>query len=196
MNDGTDQDTLRLKRMLEEITAADSPAASDAESASLREAWLAFGRLVDAADASLPAMPAAMPDLAALARRKPRRGRWISLIAAIAALLLAAVTLGWLVPGGVVTPSPGIVGVAPAPGSSDVASAGNTPVAAGVAEPAQPKAATAASSTWDDPLETQIAAVSEQIRSVEQNWQRGVDDADLVLYRIDEVTESLQDDKL
>ena len=60
----------------------------------------------------------------------------------------------------------------------------------------QPKTATATTSTWDDPLETQIASVSQQISNVEQNWQHRVDDVDLVQYRIDAVSESLQDDKL
>ena len=63
MNDSTNQDIARLKQMLEEVTAADAVIApdaggteGDAESASLREAWLAFGQVIRAADASLPAM--------------------------------------------------------------------------------------------------------------------------------------------
>ena len=48
----------------------------------------------------------------------------------------------------------------------------------------------------DDPLETQIASVSQQINNVAQNWQHRVDDVDLVQYRIDEVTDSLQNDAL
>lgn len=50
--------------------------------------------------------------------------------------------------------------------------------------------------TWEDSLETQIASVSRQISSVEQNWQHRVDDLDLVQYRIDEVSDSLQNDTL
>ena len=60
----------------------------------------------------------------------------------------------------------------------------------------QPNAGTAKTSTWDDPLETQIASVSQQIRNVEQNWQHRVDDVDLVQYRIDEVADALQNDPL
>ena len=88
MNDSmTNQDNQRLKQMLEEVTAADTSvrqclrtsrerpmrrvSARDAEGASLREAWLAFGRLIRAADASLPAVH----DMAAFACAlpKPRR---------------------------------------------------------------------------------------------------------------------------
>ncbi len=104
MNDSTDQDTLRLKQMLEEVTAADATnsasrtsAVHNAETASLREAWLAFDQLIRAADASLPTMTKIT---AAIAPRKPRRSRgngswWAGLMAATAAALLVAVALGW-----------------------------------------------------------------------------------------------------
>jgi hypothetical protein len=52
------------------------------------------------------------------------------------------------------------------------------------------------SGAWDDPLETQIASVSQQIRDVEQNWRRRADDLDLVQYRIDKASDSMQDDPL
>ena len=88
MNDSTSQSIQRLKQMLEEVTAADTSAAGntvsaghstseshDAETASLREAWLAFGQLIRAADASLAAMPnVATPP------PKPRRSRWLGLV--------------------------------------------------------------------------------------------------------------------
>ena len=78
---------------------------SDAEGVSLRKAWLAFGQLIRAADASLPAMPDVLPaelnrtpvGVPALAGnpRKPSRSRWLGLIAAAAAALLVAATCGW-----------------------------------------------------------------------------------------------------
>ena len=99
MNGATSEDAQRLKQMLEEATAADAsvaghatPAAGNAESAALREAWLAFGQLIRAADAALPAMPNLA---AAVAARKPRRGRLFGLMAAAAAALLVAVACGW-----------------------------------------------------------------------------------------------------
>ena len=60
----------------------------------------------------------------------------------------------------------------------------------------QAKALAAKTAAWDDPLETQIAAVSRQIGNVQQNWQHRVDDVDLVQYRIDAVADSLQNDTL
>ena len=65
----------------------------------------------------------------------------------------------------------------------------------GSRQPSSPGRA-AKASTWDDPLDTQIATVSQEIRDVQQNWQHGVDDVDLVRYRIDEVSDSLQNDSL
>ena len=108
MNDSTNQETLRLKQLLEEVTAADTPSAGDAaqrpdtaevrdaEGESLREAWLAFAQLIRAADASLPAIALATPQMATpLGPQKLHRRRWLALIAAAAAMLLVAVTFGW-----------------------------------------------------------------------------------------------------
>ena len=38
--------------------------------------------------------------------------------------------------------------------------------------------------------------MSQQISNVDTDWQHRVDEVDLVQYRIDEVTDSLQNDKL
>ncbi len=212
MNESTDQDTLRLKQMLEEVTAADTPVAGhapagpcDAEGASLREAWLAFGRLIRAADDSLPAMPNVLPagpsTATPIAPLKSRRSRWLRPIAAAAAALLVAVTFGWWIgrdgKQDISGPSLAQTGkpeqATPQPEKlSPQAAVARTETAAN--KPA--KAGAAKTSTWDDPLETQIAAVSQQIRNVQQNWQHRVDDVDLVQYRIDEVADSLQDDTL
>ncbi len=220
MNDSTSQSIQRLKQMLENATAADTSAAGntvsaghstseshDAETASLREAWLAFGQLIRAADASL----AAMPNIAT-PPPKPRRSRWLGLVAAAAAALLVAVTFGWCIgrnakpdnrePSLVQratparpNPQPENKTASPAPAvKQDLLQ--TAVVRAEKATNEQPKTATATTSTWDDPLETQIASVSQQISNVEQNWQHRVDDVDLVQYRIDAVSESLQDDKL
>ena len=209
MNDSTNPDTQRLKQMLEEATAADASVAGDtasaghsasechdAETASLREAWLAFGQLIRAADASL----AVMPNIATpIVPKKSRRSRWLGLIVAAAAALLVAVSFGWWI-------GRGLKQGAREPSLAQTVTPGQaTPQAEKVATE-QPKTGTTktpntatpntATSTWDDPLETQIASVSQQISNVEQNWQHRVDDVDLVQYRIDDVTDSLQNDKL
>jgi hypothetical protein len=153
-----------------------------------------------------------------LVPQKPRRMRRLVAIAASAAALLVTISFGWWISherdqgnGGPPLaqtavpeqtkrlPSPpisvqksvgegGIVPLHPAP----VPQAGERRIATNN----RAKPGTTASSTWDDPLETQIASVSQQISNVEQNWQHRVDDVDLVQYRIDEVSDALQNDAL
>ncbi len=245
MNDSTNQETLRLKRLLEEVTAADTPAGDaaaqcpdaarvrDVEGESLRQTWLAFSQLIRAADASLPAMaPVVLPMAAPLRPQKSRPSRWVALIAAAAAILLVAVTFGWLTGGAGVSPVNRGAAVSPAKDSSETPSPTNntnlakqdrrestTPTeiattgqpttgqpttgqpttgqpTTGQPTAEQPRAVAAKASTWDDPLDTQIVTVSQEIRDVQQNWERGVDDVDLVRYRMDEVSDSLQNDSL
>jgi hypothetical protein len=203
MNDAANQDTLRLKQMLEEVTGdAETvtgnategvPRSGDVETASLRETWLALGQLIRAADASLPPLP----DMAApIVPQKRGRSRWLGLIAATAAALLLAVTYGWLARGPGVPPANDGIGTSPSNGGSEEATESGPPTPTALVKQEQPKPAAARISTWDDPLETQIAVVSQQIRAVEQDWRRGLDDVDLVRYRIDEVSDTLQSDKL
>jgi hypothetical protein len=145
--------------------------------------------------------------------KSPRR-RWLGLIAAAAAMLLCAVCFGWWIvrdlmhqnrQGG--NPEPAVVNNAqpehPQPQTVkqdlpnpavDVASkpinkSANAATATNVA-------ATATTTTWDDPLETQIVAVSHQIRNVEQRWQHRTDDVDVVQYSIDRMSDSVQNDEL
>jgi hypothetical protein len=223
MNDPNNQEIARLARMLEEVSSADPHAMSEpgnAEAASLREAWLAFAQLVRAADDSLPETPAsmlmAMPATAAVPAQKPRRR--FGLIAAVAAALLVAVSLGWWIargnwphrdrgnepslaqtttPG---SPTPQVINQdspKPAVAMAPKASAEKTVATKSANKSANADTVTkAATSAWEDPLETQISSVSQQIRDVEQNWQRRADDLDVVQYKIDEVTNAVQNDEL
>ena len=54
----------------------------------------------------------------------------------------------------------------------------------------------AKTSTWDDSIDEEITSVSQQIESVRQTWRHGVDDVDLVQYRVDEVSAGLTKDAL
>jgi hypothetical protein len=86
-------ETKNLQRQLEEATAAaDAVDASlDAETASLRESWLAFGELLDTA--SGPTIEP--PEMPRLPRRAvvPRRWLALSAAAALVASLLIAISL-------------------------------------------------------------------------------------------------------
>ena len=210
MNDSNDQRTMRLKQMLEDATATDRPISGDPEAASLRDAWLAFSQLAAAADDSLPAPPAIMPSITT---PKPRRVQWAGLIAAAAAGLLLAITCGWWFardaeqansngsngePSFAAKPAP--EKAAPQVVKQDspkmaIVQTEKTPDKV-VTSRAAVKIAAKKSAAWDDPLDTQITSVSQEFSDVEENWQHRVDDVDLVQYRIDEVSSSLQNDAL
>lgn len=204
MNDENDRETLRLQQMLESVTAADASVAGDVETASLREAWLAFGQLAEAADASLPPPPNLMTSIVP---QKGGRIRWPALLAATAAALLVAVTCGWWISrdgkqqgGHESDHAPSLAENAAPQQTARQATKQDLPeppVARAERTPgAKSTAGKAATATWDDPLETQIASVSQQISNLEQNWQHHMDDVDLVQYRIDEMSDSLQSDTL
>src|SRR5206468_3356253 len=148
-----------------------------AEAASLREAWLAFGQLVRAADASLPAMPdIAVPDretpeiAAAILPRKRRRNRWVGLLAATSAALLVAITLGWWIgrdrkqhdnqPSLAHNNAPehakpqAVKQDPPQSALAREANATKQPAKAGAIDKSNTVKSTIKSSTWDDPLES------------------------------------------
>ena len=147
-----------------------------------------------------------------LVPQTPRRMRRLVAIAASAAALLVMVTFGWWIsherkqgndgPSLAQTAVPEQTKLLPSPPSSVQKSVGEAGIVSSrpapvpqagerrIATNKATKPGTTASSTWDDPLETQIASMSQQISNVEQNWQHRVDDVDLVQYRIDEVSDA------
>jgi hypothetical protein len=125
--------------------------------------------------------------------------------AAAAALIVALGLSWWLTRGGQRNPNgaPAFVHQDVKPNQSQQGApqqvVRNVPVPVVVQnESIKPKQATAAAKTsaWDDPIETQITAVSQQVDSVRQTWQHRVDDFDLVQYRIDDVSAGLSKDAL
>ncbi len=199
-----DENTDRLQRLLEEVTAEGThPASRDAE-AGLREAWLAFGRLLEAADQaqgenwSLEAITPKDP-------RKPasHRQRYLRTIAALAAALCVAVGVNWWLAhvgpqGNPQAPMAHTEGQGAHPQPNEPAPpAPNRVIAVQKNMTTPPKAGSAANATtWDDSLDTQITSVSQQIESVQLAWQHRVDDLDLVQYRIDEFSTGLTNDAL
>lgn len=142
----------KLQRQLEQATAADCPpeVPLDAETASMREGWLALGQLLEAAQ---PA-PDEPPKLRPIPRRTART-RWrLAGIAGLAASLVIGVTLGWslIVLRHSGSPSPPRGGVA----SQDMK---------------QPDEL-----NWDDSLDQQIAQAGRQLISIQQDWYH-LDDA-------------------
>jgi len=225
MNDSNDEGILRLKQMLEEATAVDPSVTesadaaqeadlepADGEAAALRKTWQSFEQLIVAADASLPetlnvlledrlkTYPTA-PKTTLNALETPRHNRWIGPLAASAAALLIAVALGgWIIRNGLHGVSrQAAISVAPDADSQIVPRSSTVVPAAppSVTKREPPKAtSTPKTSPWDDPPETQIAFLSQQISNVQQNWLHRVDDVDLVQFRIDEMTDLLQSDAI
>ena len=222
MNEPMNEETRRLKQMLEAATAADRRNTERRRGRSLQRCGnrlaprglVGLGQLICAADAAMPEVHIAEPDGATpIARRKPRGSRLPGLLAATAAALLVAVTFGWWIGrdgrqenSNGSNPEPSLAQTPAPEHAKPQAMRRGLPqtTVAGTENAADKKAnadkkvnnVAATTSTWDDPLETQIASVSQEISDVEQNWQHRVDDVDLVQYRIDEVSASLQNDTL
>jgi len=199
-----DEDTERLQRLLEEVTAERTHRAPRDAEAGLREAWLAFGRLLEAADQA----QGENWDLEGITPKEPRkqtshRERYLRTIAALAAALCVAVGVSWWLAhrAAQVNPQAPIVHSegqhAQRLPNEPVPPVPNRIIAVQKNITTPPHVSSAANTTaWDDSLDTQITSVSQQIESVQVAWQHRVDDLDLVQYRIDEFSTGLTDDAL
>ena len=147
----------KLQRQLEEATAANdianddiandaANASLDAETASLRETWLAFGELLDTANP-----PSDEPiELPQVSRRKSS-ARWLAAAAMLAASLLVAVTLVW---------------ISTEPNQIAKPDKKETP------QVEQPKAIAVVADEllWDDTIDEQLAQAGQNIVQVQQDW--------------------------
>ena len=182
----------KLRRRLEQATAAELPAAElpaaellDAETASLREGWIALGQLLETAH-PVTEQPLDLP------HPMPRRAaaRWKPAAAAIlAASLLVAATLAW---SWMQTKGSG--------GSSQMAEkeskavlpvAKTTPV-----EPDIEPVPDLNDLRWDDSFDEQLAMVGEDVIRVQEDWY-GLDDAfGPVQAGLEQVAEDIESDSL
>ena len=153
-----------LERRLAAATAPECPAhlLSDAETAALREGWLALGELLEAAQPML--------DQPVRLRQPPNRrvpvGWRLAGAAALAASVLLGMTLAWQLTrgsrgGGTSSPSEGLAVAAEEP---------NAPSEQPRTIPTEDELA------WDDPLDEQIALAGQQILGLQQGWDY-LDDA-------------------
>jgi hypothetical protein len=217
MPEKDDEDMDRLQRALEDATARDDrdagrAASDDRDTAAMRETWLAFGRLLEAAEV------AEGPWKKTIAREpKLLRRRYLVALTTVAAAVCLTLAIGWWLAADrrssnhdtpvVRSTEPQQVQPQAAKGSAAIAvqtPARHAPLIVRndatpiVKKPAIQKqsAGAACSSVWDAAIETQITAVSQQIDAVQQTWQHRVDDVDLVQYHIDEVSAGLANDPL
>ena len=158
MNESTEQ----LLAKLEQATAPETPEPLGDETATLRESWLALGKLLDAADlesAQLPARP----------QRTRRAGLPPGFIAALAASLLVALAAWAILKRGSNLIEP----------KQEVAVPTELPAPAlDITEVAEAPRADESDDavdefSWDDSFDEQLAATSQAIRSVQADWTGG-----------------------
>ena len=178
----------KLQRQLEQATAGenrpDTPL--DAETASMREAWLALGQLLEAAQ---PAV-----DEPLRLRPMPRRAvhtRWrLAGMAALAAGLVVAVTLAWKFVG---TNRP--VGPVPSGGELAAASNGKPALVAAQSEQSENKPADDGLD-WNGSLDEQLALAGQEIVRVEQDWYQLDDAVGPILRGIEQMEKDIEDNVL
>jgi hypothetical protein len=187
-----------LQRSLERATASgntpgdgDSPAdALDPETASLREAWLAFGQMLESATPHTVTSPLLLGEGTGVRAARSRtfvHRRSLPKIALLAASILVVVAATWIVGNALrQTGSGAAPEKAVAVKGSDVPSHRTrvqTPVAAD--EP-----------QWDDSLDEQFAQVGWQMLCIRQNRLFRTDAFGMVEYHVEQLSEAIQADKL
>lgn len=196
MNDSTE----KLIRDLEAVTGEGDPPEGDLDShvASLREGWLSFGRLMDAAQAALPEPAQAWP-IAPPARRP--RWRAAALIAVAASLLVAAtaaLAVRAMKTRDAVDPSGGTIA---ANQPESVPEPPNPPVKVDVvpgaiAKSAKEPAAPAADLQWDDSLDDAITSAGQSLVRIERDWTSTGGRLDEVHQEIQQMQKEIQDGTL
>ena len=173
-----------LQRRLTAATARECPEhlLSDAETAALREGWLALGGLLEVAQPTL--------DEPVRLRQPPERRphvRWrLAGAAAVAASVLLGITLAWQWAKG----NRGVGTSSPPEG-----------LAAGVEESDGPwerlrPMPTEAELAWDDPLDDQIASAAQQIAHLQQDWDYLDDVFGPVYHGLEEMENELDESTL
>ena len=174
----------KLQQQLERATAAECPsdAAQDAETASLREGWVALGQLLEAAHSGFaePLRLAEPPERASRIRFR------LAMAAAAAASLLVGVTLAWKLsgngePSGLSRPSQAIA----------------VNVERSVAGPEQARRVpTSNGLEWDDSLDQQIALAAQEVVRIQQDWNHLGDAFSTVHRGLEEMEEDLDQSPL
>ena len=173
-----------LYRRLTAATAPDCPAhlLADAETAALREGWLALGELLEAAQ---PTLDGPVAIIEPPQRRMPVRWSLVA-AAAVAASVLLGMMLVWQLGegnrrGGTSSPSGELArGVE----ESDAPS-----------EPLRPMP-TEDELAWDDPLDDQIASAGQQIVHLQQDWDSLDDVFGPVYHGLEEMEDELDESTL
>jgi hypothetical protein len=185
-----------LERQLEQATARPDSSGGplDPQTASLREAWLAFGQLLDAAQpasgkGTVPFSSDENRDSPPRIQPVPwparhRRAWLVPAAVGVAASLLVAVTIAWMTRGGgdsQSNPNRGTATLAGAPG----------PTQPGATVP-QPGVASQTELAWDDTLDKQIVLTGEAVLGAQEDWSVLADAANSVRYGIHQIQKDVQ----
>jgi hypothetical protein len=182
-----------LQRLLERATAAADASEndSDPEAASLREGWIAFGRLLEATQAPVEMSIDSRPVL------PPKRpyGRFWPAAGLLAASLLVCAVAMWRLQTASRTEnaSPSLAQTA----STTVARA--TPATVAHSAPVkkeQKPVASADEPQWDDSFDEQVAQVGQQMTDVQQNAYAWTDTSGAVQSKIEQIQKDFNDNGL
>ena len=163
----------------------------DADSKSLREAWLAFGQLLEAAqppDGASLCDGVPLCDSVPLLRRSGAAKKYGLVAAALAASLLVGLTVYWLWGG---QSAPQCI----CPADNNVAVVKGAKVNRLTAGPS-PVASPANDLRWDDTLDQQIADAGQNVALAQSDLAHAFDTADLVRYRLRQAQQDIEKNKL
>jgi len=184
------EDPNKLRSQLEHATAADgSPESLDAETASLREAWLALGELIEAAEREWKEpLEWRLPP----SRWKERRWK-VAGVAALAASLLIGLTVAWsLVRNGDSNGTTATPGETAPPREETLPAPGLNGPKLVVDEPTPVD-----EFDWDnDPLDEQLAWFGQEIVSVQQDWDSLNNAFEPLWNGLEQMAEDLDDETL
>ena len=185
-------DLEKMLRSLEEATApGDAPAVPlDPETASLREAWLAFGEILEAAQPPIPGsilLSEAGPGLKAVIRpTRPRRRHLVASGLIAASLLIAAATF-WTLRDANRQGSP--------THTTNQAASNHRPAVPAIQSHAKGKLA-ADAPQWDDSLDEPFAQIDWQMLCFRENESFRTDAFGLAQYRISQFRQAIETDSL
>ncbi len=198
MNDNSQEikETQELQRSLEWATASTAAPESgmDPQTAALREAWTARGRLLETAETPMDPLLIRRPDPRLAARRWLPVGA--GLAAALVAIVCATVWIALAARRADTSPPESQVVVQP---SRLQSGAGETPAPQDVANlKSGPSGSTSASpeAAWDDTVDDEIAQVGKNLIGVQQDWHACAGALDLVWCQLERIQAEVETGQL
>jgi len=198
MND----ESRRLQEMLERATAPgdEMPADLDDETSSLREGWLALGKLLE--DAQF-ASDKPLDRWQVTPRPAPQRWRWAVAAAIAASLLIAAgLTLGYRLLDGSNAVQPGTPQLAQDDQPATGVRVDTLEAVVQAAEPEprslnpEPRTLNPGYLAWDDSLDDELTAVAQAAALVQEDWYARAGGLSAIERGLDQIKKDIEDGTL